>query len=306
LDRRDTSGYSAEVEVVSDIRTFRKFRKPLGRLALVPTMGALHAGHISLVEVARRHADHVVVSIFVNPTQFGPHEDFSKYPRTLEADLKMCQQAKVDVVFTPGVHQMYPPHSPDLHIEPTAVASPLEGVHRPGHFAGVCQVVAKLFNITLPDVACFGEKDFQQLAVLRAMTLALCFPIDIVGCHTLRESSGLAMSSRNRYLSDSQHARATSISRSLRHAQQLAVSGVTDVAKILDQMKQILLHPGEQQAVPVELQYASIVNEDTMQVADVVNEKSRALVAMKVGETRLIDNMLLIDPQPQPNATEML
>ena len=178
-------------------------------------MGALHAGHVSLMHIARQRAPRVAVSIFVNPTQFGPGEDLSRYPRPIEQDLAMCRDACVDLVFNPEPSDMYPPGSPDISIDLPQFTTVLEGRHRPGHFKGVCQIVAKLFNIVQPQIACFGQKDFQQLAILQAMARALDFPITIIPCPTIRESDGLAMSSRNRYLAPDERKRALSISRAL-------------------------------------------------------------------------------------------
>src|SRR5436190_19548332 len=160
---------------ISDARASRSY---LGRAALVPTMGALHQGHLSLIRVARQHAPIVIVSIFVNPTQFGPREDFNKYPRPIEEDLKKCEQAGVEMIFQPSVDEIYPPGAADVVVDLPSLTTVLEGKHRPGHFKGVCQIVAKLFNILTPNVAVFGEKDFQQLRVLRAMTDALNWPIE--------------------------------------------------------------------------------------------------------------------------------
>src|SRR5437773_764595 len=188
--------------VVQKISDCRAERAKLGdKLALVPTMGALHAGHLSLIRAAKENADHVAVSIFVNPTQFGPKEDFQKYPRPIEADLHKCKEAGVDLVFNPSVEEMYRAGEPNVVIDVQQLGDVLEGKHRPGHFKGVCQAVAKLFNIITPQSAFFGQKDYQQLRILRAMTKALDWPIEIVGCPTLRERDGLAMSSRNQYLS---------------------------------------------------------------------------------------------------------
>src|SRR5436309_35011 len=194
--------------VAHTVADCRRHRKELGRLALVPTMGALHAGHLSLIQHAKRHAPHVAVSIFVNPTQFGPTEDFSRYPRPLEADLAKCEAAGVELIFNPPPEEMYQPGVPDLVVDLPSLSGVLEGKHRPGHFKGVCQVVAKLFNVMQPTAACFGQKDFQQLRVIGAMVEALDMPIDIIPCPTLRDPDGLAMSSRNVYLSGDERQRA--------------------------------------------------------------------------------------------------
>ena len=209
-------------ETIAEVRANRGHEP----LALVPTMGALHAGHLSLVEIARQKAATVAVSIFVNPTQFGRGEDFTKYPRLIDTDLEKCQAAGVDWVFIPTDQEMYPPSSSPIVIDLPQVDSVLEGKHRPGHFRGVCQVVAKLFNIIHPTVACFGQKDFQQLRVLSAMVEALDFPVEMVACPTLRDPDGLAMSSRNQYLSLIERQKALSISKTLFAAQEMVAGGV--------------------------------------------------------------------------------
>ena len=206
--------------VIRTIAEARAHRAELGQLAFVPTMGALHAGHVSLIEIAREHAPHVAVSIFVNPTQFGPREDLSKYPRPLEADLEKCERAGVDFVFVPSVEEMYRPGLVDIIIDLPSLTGVLEGIKRPGHFKGVCQVVAKLFNILSPNVVCFGQKDYQQLRIVSAMVEALDWPIKVVACPTLREPDGLALSSRNIYLSHDERQRALAISRALRAAEE--------------------------------------------------------------------------------------
>src|SRR5205809_4776904 len=170
------------MDVVRTIADARAARKRIDRLALVPTLGALHAGHLSHIEHARKHAPHVAVSIFVNPTQFGPREDFSKYPRPIEADFAKCEAAGVDLAFNPSPEEMYRPGAPDVVVDLPSLSTVLEGKHRPGHFKGVCQIVAKLFNVIQPTVACFGQKDFQQLRIITAMVETLDMPIQIVGC----------------------------------------------------------------------------------------------------------------------------
>ncbi|GIW77426.1 MAG: hypothetical protein KatS3mg104_2489 [Phycisphaerae bacterium] len=194
------------MNVVETIEELRSARARLGVLGFVPTMGALHEGHLSLVRIAKQYARQVAVSIFVNPTQFGPREDFSKYPRPIEQDLDACRRAGVDLVFHPSPEQMYRPGLPQVVIDLPELTQPLEGRHRPGHFQGVCQVVAKLFNLMQPQYAIFGQKDFQQLRVIQAMTEALNFPITIVPGPTVRDPDGLAMSSRNQYLSPDERA----------------------------------------------------------------------------------------------------
>lgn len=286
--------YSAGVKVVHTIPDCRAACLGLSSLGFVPTMGALHAGHQSLVDHARRHARHVAVSIFVNPTQFGPHEDFTRYPRPIEQDLEMCRSAGVDVVCVPGVAEMYPDDAAKVLIDIPALTSVLEGRHRPGHFAGVCEVVAKLFNIVRPAVACFGEKDFQQLAVIKAMVKALDMPLEIIGCPTLRDPDGMAMSSRNRYLSSSERTRGLTISRTLRAVQERVAGGERDAVRLREFMRRQLEADSEGTNVPIDLQYATIVDAATLHEVGVIDAPARALVAMRVGSTRLIDNMALV------------
>lgn len=281
------------MQVFNDIAGFRLARAKLGRLAFVPTMGALHEGHVSLMHIARQHAEHVAVSIFVNPTQFGPNEDFHKYPRPIERDLEMCRSAGVDLVFNPSPEVMYPPGSPDINIDLPSLTTVLEGAHRPGHFKGVCQVVAKLFNIVQPQAACFGMKDYQQLAVLTAMVKALDFPIEMVPCPTVREPDGLAMSSRNRYLSADQRQRALSISRALFAARDQVKSGTTQTSTLLEQIKANLLDPAGLPQVPVSLDYAAAVDPITLQPKTTTANGILFAIAMRVGTTRLIDNIVI-------------
>lgn len=254
-------------------------------------MGALHAGHLSLVEEARRHAEHIAVSIFVNPTQFAPHEDFHKYPRPLEQDLELCRAAGVELVFAPSVEEIYPPGVPQATVDVPALTTTLEGAHRPGHFAGVCQVVAKLFNIVAPQAACFGRKDFQQLAVLTAMTRGLDLPIEIVPCPTLRDPDGLAMSSRNRYLSNAERRRALAIPRSLQAIAKRAAAGERDANALREQLLAGLRSDGGEPAVGTAIDYATIVDRTTLAELTTIDRPAQAVVAMRVGTTRLIDNI---------------
>jgi pantoate--beta-alanine ligase len=280
------------VIVCNTIESFRETRQHLGPLALVPTMGALHAGHMSLVTIARSHAPTVAVSIFVNPTQFGPKEDFSRYPRPVEADLALCEAAGVQLVFHPDLDQMYPPDAARLQFDLPALTRTLEGASRPTHFQGVIEVVTKLFNIVQPQTACFGEKDFQQLAVVRAMTRAMNMPVEIVACPTLRDPDRLAMSSRNRYLSPDERLRALSISKALFEVQKRA-STDRNVASLDSILHERLHDPSSD--VPFVLDYAVIVDAATLAPIDRIDRPTRALVAAKVGSTRLIDNVALGD-----------
>jgi pantoate--beta-alanine ligase len=262
-------------------------------VAFVPTMGALHQGHVSLMERARVEAGPdgvVVVSIFVNPTQFGPNEDLDRYPRTLDADLDACAAAGVDVVFTPAVEEMYPDagdgdraRSRSVTVDPGPVGDVLEGASRPGHFAGVLTVVAKLFGLVRPDVAVFGEKDYQQLALIRRMAADLCLDVEVVGGETVREADGLAMSSRNRYLDAEQRADAVALSRALFAAQEAADLGV-DAALAAARAELRRTHL-------VDLDYLAVTAPDLGPAPDC--GPARMLVAARVGSTRLIDNVPL-------------
>jgi pantoate--beta-alanine ligase len=267
------------------------FKRQGRRVAVVPTMGALHAGHLSLVEIARRHADVVVATIFVNPTQFGPQEDFSKYPRTLEADLQALSAAGCDLVFVPASDEIYPPGF-STYIEPPAVALPLEGVCRPGHFRGVATVVLKLFQLVPAEVACFGQKDYQQLLVIRRMALDLDVPIEIIPCPIVREADGLAMSSRNRYLSPAERQKALALSRALERAEQMAAGGERNCDKIAEAMREMLSKAGISR-----VDYAVVVDAQTLEQKPTIAGRAVALIAAFVGTTRLIDNRLLT-PEP--------
>ena len=256
-----------------------------GPLAFVPTMGALHAGHLSLIAAARARAATTAVSIFVNPTQFGRGEDFSKYPRPLESDLAQCETAGVDWVFHPSADEMYPPGTPEVTVSLPTLDGVLEGKHRAGHFNGVCQVVAKLFNIVQPTVACFGQKDFQQLRVLSAMVEAMNWPIDVVACPTLRDLDGLAMSSRNQYLSVADRQRALSIPRSLTAAMDLAAAGERRASRLVTTIQQGLL------VQHLQIDYVAAVDPRTLKPVEQIEGPTILCVAARVGTTRLIDNV---------------
>ncbi len=261
------------------------------RVALVPTMGALHRGHISLVEAARAQCDGIALTIFVNPTQFGPQEDFSSYPRPLEKDLQRCADAGVDVVFTPDVETMYPPDSATtVHV--ARLTEGLCGPHRPGHFEGVATVVAKLFHILPADAAYFGEKDYQQLQVIRRMVHDLHLSIEIVGCPTVREPDGLALSSRNAYLSVEQRRQAQSLSRALFSAAKQVQNGVQDSTALVQKMHDEILAAG-----PATIDYIAIVDPDSLELMAAVDRPARICLAVRIGACRLIDN-LAVDPTP--------
>jgi pantoate--beta-alanine ligase len=256
-------------------------------IALVPTMGALHIGHVSLIEAARKKCDFVVVSIFVNPTQFGPNEDFSRYPRPIEADLEICKNAGVDVVFAPSVEQMYPSQNLTwVNVE--KITASLCGKSRPGHFRGVATVCTKLFNIVAPDIAFFGQKDAQQVAVIKQMVLDLNMPLEIIVCPTLREPDGLAVSSRNQYLSKQDRADAIYVYQSLQQCRKMFESGITETGKIIAEMKKVLL-----QKSSIDIEYVSIVDANTLEDIDQIQGKTLVAVTVRLGRTRLIDNILI-------------
>ncbi|HSI03781.1 MAG: pantoate--beta-alanine ligase [Myxococcota bacterium] len=264
------------------MRAWRDARKN-ERVALVPTMGYLHDGHLGLVKRARELADLVVASIFVNPTQFGPNEDFSRYPRDEAGDLAKLASAGVDAVFLPSREELYPTGF-DTYVVPEELARGLCGASRPGHFRGVCTVVCLLFRITKCDVAVFGEKDYQQLTIIRRMTRDLWLDVDIVGHSIVREADGLAMSSRNVYLSTEERARALSLSRTLFAMREEAVNEKT-VAALLANGRALL---GE-----VKVDYLEIVGAEDLRVLTRLDRPARALVAAFVGKTRLIDNVAI-------------
>jgi pantoate--beta-alanine ligase len=280
--------------VVTTIADCRAERAKLAKqLALVPTMGALHAGHLSLIRAARSRAEHVAVSIFVNPTQFGPKDDFNRYPRPIEADLEKCRESGVDLVFNPTAEQMYRPDEAQAAVDVPQLSDVLEGKHRPGHFKGVCQVVAKLFNIFQPRFAMFGQKDFQQLCILRAMARSLDFSVEIVGCPTVREHDGLAMSSRNQYLSPDERARALSISRALTLAEEEFQSGVTQCNRLIATMQNTLLDVGTLGRIPMSIDYVAAVDPATLRPVESITGPTLLAIAARVGKTRLIDNTLI-------------
>ncbi|MCY2952873.1 MAG: pantoate--beta-alanine ligase [Planctomycetota bacterium] len=275
------------MKVLRTIAEVRFARAKLGKVALVATMGALHAGHVSLMQVAKKHAPHVAVSLFVNPTQFGPREDYSKYPRPIEEDLRKCEEAGVELVYNPSVEEMYRPGLADIAIDLPTLTGVLEGAKRPGHFKGVCQVVAKLFNILTPDVACFGQKDYQQLRIIAAMVEALDWPIQVVPCPTVREPDGLAMSSRNMYLSAEERGRALAISRALRLAKEQVKAGFRQTNRLLTTMQKTLL---EQRLL---VDYVAAVDPLTLKNIAEVSGPTLLAIAARVGSARLIDNTIV-------------
>ena len=275
-------------QTISSVReNVRAARKQGRTIGLVPTMGALHAGHISLVEAAKKKCDYVVVSIFVNHTQFGPTEDFEKYPRPIEDDLQKCEQAGVDLVFNPTANEMYP-EKVITWVNVEEITDHLCGLSRPGHFRGVTTVCAKLFNIVTPDFAFFGQKDAQQAIVIKRMVSDLNMPLEIVVCPIVREKSGLALSSRNKYLSESEREDAAYIYKSLQKCREMVDSGCRNTETIINEMRNIL-----EQKKSIKIEYVSIVDEKTLENTDYIKSRALAAVAVKIGTTRLIDNFPL-------------
>ena len=258
-------------------------------VGFVPTMGALHEGHAALIRAARARSDYVVVSIFVNPTQFGPNEDFAKYPRTLEADRKLCGEAGGDVIFAPRVEEMYPSNS-FTFVDVEALGDHLCGATRPGHFRGVCTVVLKLFNIVRPDVAHFGAKDYQQARIIAQMVRDLNVPVEVAVEPTVREPDGLAMSSRNRYLTPEERAVAPLIRRALEAARAQALAGESDAARLESALRARL---GE---IPgARVHYARVVDAETLQPVARLDRPAVAAAAVFLGPPRLIDNVVVSD-----------
>ena len=275
-------------ESVTEVRAaVASARRASWAIGFVPTMGALHAGHVSLIERARAECGFVVVSIFVNPTQFGPNEDFNRYPRPRERDLELCASAGADLVFYPTVGTMYPPGHRTF-VEVSGLSDILEGQIRPGHFRGVATIVTKLFLIVLADKAYFGQKDYQQHTLIRVMARELDLPTEVVTCPTLRDSDGLAMSSRNAYLSANERQAGLSLSQGLRLAERLFAAGERDVARVEAAMRsQVDATSG---AI---LDYAVIVHPETLAPLTKAEPEMVALMAARFGTTRLIDNAVL-------------
>jgi pantoate--beta-alanine ligase len=265
----------------------RAARQQGRRLGLVPTMGALHHGHLSLVRAAHACCDLVAVSIFVNPAQFGPNEDLAKYPRTFERDCDLLTQEKVDLVFAPTVEEMYPKGS-ETWVTVEELSNRLDGRSRPGHFRGVTTVVSKLFHIVEPDVAFFGQKDAAQVAIVRRMVRDLDIPVEIVACPTVREPDGLAMSSRNAYLNPQQRKQAVVLHRSLMRVKKLAEEGEHSSAKLI-----AAAHDEFASESSVRIDYFEIVNPDRLDPVEDVSKGALVAVAAYIGTTRLIDNVLL-------------
>ena len=273
------------MQIVKDVNSLKEIRKNFkGKVGFVPTMGALHEGHISLIKRAREENDYVIVSIFVNPTQFLEGEDLDKYPRKEEADIKICELAGVDLLFMPTIDSIY-------NRDELLIAAPkirgyiLEGAKRPGHFDGVLQIVMKLFNITNPTNAYFGKKDAQQLALISQMVKDYFLDVNIVPCEIVRDSNGLALSSRNAYLSEDEKQRALSLSKSLKRAAKLIGSGILNAKQLKNEMEKILLNEVDK------LDYVAIVNREFRELKEVEIGNTIILIAAYVGKTRLIDNI---------------
>jgi pantoate--beta-alanine ligase len=277
----DVRTLPAVAETVADLR--RLVDTLPGPVALVPTMGALHEGHRTLVRAARERAATVVVSVFVNPTQFGPGEDFDRYPRTWDADLAALAEEGADVVFHPPVEEVYPPRAVGVTVGPGPLGSVLEGAVRPGHFAGVLTVVAKLFGLVRPDLALFGEKDYQQLTLIRAMARELALGVEVVGVPTVREDDGMALSSRNRYLAPEQRAAAAAVSAALRAG---AAAGPEGAGAVLAAARAVLA------AEPSLVQDYLELTDNDLGPAPAAGP-ARLLVAVRAGTTRLIDNIAI-------------
>ena len=278
------------MQVLTSIAEMRRACKTLRQtqtsatLGLVPTMGAIHEGHLSLVRAARQSCDCVAASIFVNPTQFGPQEDFAQYPRTFQADCELLEHEGVDLLFAPSPSEMYPPGE-DTWVDVPGVGSRLDGASRPGHFRGVATVVTKLFNIVQPDKAFFGQKDAAQVAVLRSMVKALNFDVEIVVCPTIRDADGLALSSRNRSLTADARNHALALSRSLKRVETAVTQGQVAAPALRDTLLEELQQ--------IQLDYAEIVDPDTLLPLDDVSRGALIAVAAWVDGTRLIDNILI-------------
>lgn len=273
---------------IGEIRAYVAQARAAGKtIGFVPTMGALHIGHASLIEAAARRCDYVVVSIFVNPTQFGPGEDLKRYPRPFEQDIRLCEDRGAHAVFAPSVAEMYPRENMTW-VAVEKLTEPLCGRSRPGHFRGVTTVCAKLFNIVGADTAFFGQKDAQQAVVIRRMAADLNMPLEIAVCPTVREPDGLAVSSRNQYLSPQERQDATVIYRALRRCAELIDAGRRDTNGILEEAHEIL-----RQVPALQVEYARIVDAESLEEVDPVRGRVLAAVAGRLGSTRLIDNIVI-------------
>ncbi len=291
-----TSPQPQVVTTVAELRrTLAPVRKAGRRIGLVPTMGALHEGHLSLVRAARAECDCTVVSIYVNPTQFGPRDDFAQYPRTLEQDLEALAHEGVELGRAPKDEEVYRPGHATF-VEVAGVARPLEGECRPGHFRGVATVVLKLLGMVQPDAAYFGQKDYQQALVVRRMVEDLDVPVEVCVCPTVREPDGLAMSSRNAYLSPAGRQRALVLWKSLQRARQLVAAGRRDTGQVMREMREII-HTAED----ARIDYVALVDPLSLEPVEAIDGPTLAAVAVRIEQTRLIDNCLLEPPVREPS-----
>lgn len=284
------------MDIVADLQEMQAraahWRSQGLKIAFVPTMGYFHQGHLSLMAYGRKVGDRLVVSLFVNPTQFGPTEDLDRYPRDLERDAKMTEDVGVDVLFTPTAEQMYPPGY-QTYVDVEEMTKGLCGASRPGHFRGVATVVCKLFNIVMPHTAIFGEKDYQQLLVIKRMAADLNLPVEVVGRPIVREEDGLAMSSRNTYLSPEQRRSALSLQRALTAARRFASARKHSREEILAVVRQVI-----SQEPDTRIDYLALVDPETLEEVETVQDAARLALAVWVGKTRLIDNSLLVESKP--------
>jgi len=280
------------MQIITSITAMQSLAESLRRegkrIGLVPTMGFLHEGHLSLMRAARQENDIVVASIFVNPAQFGPKEDLDRYPRDAEGDRKKCESVGVDIIFTPSVEEMYP-EKPDVFVTVEGLSDILEGAIRPGHFRGVATVVAKLFHIVQPRRAYFGQKDYQQCAVIKRMKKGLDLDVEVEVLPTMREPDGLAMSSRNSYLNAAQRKKATCLFRALTAAEELVRAGVREPEKVRQKMRMVIA-----QEKDVDIDYVEAADADDLSPLATIKERIVLLVAVRIGATRLIDNLLVV------------
>lgn len=277
------------IESPDQLRAHLSAQREKGKIALVPTMGCLHQGHLKLIEMAKEKADFVVVSIYVNPAQFGPNEDFTNYPRTPGQDISLCQDAGVDVLFTP--RQLYADDGPLVSLRVTELNNCLCGRSRPHHFNGVVTIVSILFNLVQPDVAVFGEKDYQQLVIIRRMVTDLHFPVKIIGVPTVREADGLALSSRNMYLDDRERMISSRLYHSLKKIDEGIRAGERSIDRLVDRARSHLVASG------IEPEYLEIREAETLKTLVTLGKKpARAFIAARIGKARLIDNIPLEQP----------
>jgi pantoate--beta-alanine ligase len=279
------------MEVITTVKEMQRHSEQLRQegktIAFVPTMGYLHEGHLALMREGKERGDALIISIFVNPTQFGPEEDYKRYPRDMQRDLKLAQKVGVDIVFTPSVHEMYPDGF-QTYVEVEQVTQNLCGISRPGHFRGVTTVVAKLFNIVKPHLALFGQKDYQQLVTIKRMVEDLNMDTEVIGIPTVRERDGLAMSSRNDYLSPKKRKEAAGLYRALRKGEELFHQGEGDTAAILTMVRGII-----EETKPTTIDYVKICDAHTLEDIEEIKGEAIIAVAVQIGKTRLIDNLIL-------------